>query len=280
MKNIAIGLLALASLSGFTRASAQQNGHVIVDNKSDQFVRVLIDSRAVNGNELQEASIWYSFEPSESSRLFVNNQKLIASNVGYRCVTAAGSSPADRSKVWVTGERAKNGALVIEITNKSLPVRNEKREAVRAAWAVIESQTAAVMMAAHPTATDLEASYESAWDVRHHGQRAAGRFGLTYKYTWRSGVFDDKHWTRLDFFFDQNGKISDIRPASDKPGATSALFAPFAGSDLLVELLEKEILSSEEVKHNRTFGPLVREAAARNDACSMLELWIRLCQES
>lgn len=280
MKAQFLTVLALAALSlgRNPQAEGTEAGEVIVQNRTDQFVRLQLDGWRDTRNQVLARSGTYEFGPGERAKLQYEHSAIVAADLRYRLDTAAGSTPADGGKVWTSPFSPTKGCVEVDITEDLLAPRQESRTSVRKAWALVESQTAVILGVAHPSALFLGLEYEGACGVLQDGADRKGHFVLTYTYRWKSGVFGDVNWTRMEFFFDEGGKLYHLRPARSRPGGTSSFMPPFGFSNAVVDWLEDKIRECERIKSDPAVRRMFEAVADQNDARLLLQTWIQIQQ--
>lgn len=271
-------VVALLTLCGPASAADVPTGEVVVHNRTDQFVQLSLVGWTDAQNESVTASGTYSFAPGERWWLQHDGIQIRAASLRYRLVTAAGTTPFETDRVWVTRLSAGNERLEFDITAELLAPRKESRPEVRKAWALIEAQSATILTVAHPSAELLSLQYEATSNVVEQGVTQEGHFALTYTYRWKSSVFDTRNWTRLEVFFDERGKLYWLQVARSEPGGTSSFIEPFTFSTMVVDWLETQILESEKLAHEPVARRLFEAAAGKNDARLLLQTWLQVLQ--
>jgi len=275
-----LATIVLACITPFagTSSSSGIGPAVVVDNRSDQVVVLQVSSWIGAGEGEVSRSARYELAPRRRTRLLYGDKQLRATKVRYRLATAAGSTPKDSGKVWMSRSSPSSSVLEIVVDESLLPSRSERRAVVRAAWALVEARAEECLRVAHPTATLTRLEHEGTFGVTQNGQSRPGHFVLTYRFQWISDLFGDSHWTRLDYFFDANGRLYGLSPATDRPGSTSSFMDPFLFSDGLVNWIEDELLNSEAIQEDAALRSALRLALEHNDARGLLMLWLQIEQ--
>ena len=106
-----------------------------------------------------------------------------------------------------------------------------------------ESRAKGILFFMHPTASFRKVEHvrtTGVVDARTRKERE-GHYCLEYRFSWKSGLFDDEHTTLLQAFFDEDGKLGEI-----VGGKTTTFVKPFTASNIVLAAVKEQILEAFE----------------------------------
>src|SRR5262249_21299204 len=123
----------------------------------------------------------------------------------------------------------------------------------------------------HPTAEFQKLKLvQSDKVVDENNKVRRGHFVLTYRFSWKSGLFQDNHTTDLDFFFDGKGRFYQVDVGEN---GTTTFIDPFVGENLVVKAVKHGIIKKVDKEGTAADRKLVRQLLQVGDAQGLLE-WI------
>jgi hypothetical protein len=113
---------------------------------------------------------------------------------------------------------------------------------------------------AYPTAT-YQSATATVTGVKRDGRAVPGEFAVTMRYTWKN-LFNDTNTSDLIFFFDPNGRLTELQA-----GSTTSIFNQFSTADLVINAVKdelmKEVAKWKDATARQTAATLINKADAR-----------------
>lgn len=267
-------ILAVASTAAAHNTLPRaKTGKVAVTNHTDQHVKITTDHWTNTRGRQVTRSVSWDFAPGESASLQINGSPFIAGKLGYSLRTAAGRTP-EAGKVWIANYSG-SGTFRVDIRATNIAKRNSSRSAVVKAWSLLEAPDTVrgILLMAHPTAEFRSIQHDKTTNVvDRSGKTLPGEFAVQYTYRWKSPLSGELNWTEFVFFFDARGGLESLRTR------TSSWFEPFAGMDLLGQLVRDVLLEDPEIKNSAVRTATVRRLFREGNAKALLVYVLQLGQ--
>jgi hypothetical protein len=171
-----------------------------------------------------------------------------------------------------TSLRAVGTILLLALLSPAA-ARAQDDKAVARARAYLENEERAkgILFFAHPTAEFQKLKLVQTDQVVDENNKVLrGHFVLTYRFSWKSGLFQDNHTTDLDFFFDAKGRFYKI-DVGEK--GTTTFIEPFTAANLVVKAVKDGLIKKVDKEGTAADRKLVRQLLQDADARGLLE-WI------
>jgi hypothetical protein len=169
---------------------------------------------------------------------------------------------------------AKLALAAVALTCGAATAQAQDKDKVEAARKYLTNKANAegILFFMHPTAQFESVSCDQ-FDVTDSksGQVRKGWFCLRLRFVWKSKLFDDDNTSDLHVFYDDKGRLHDVRA-----GATTTFVKPFAAANLALAAVKDALL--ENVK-----DPAERKAVAKliegGDARLLLRYLLQMDQK-
>lgn len=277
-----LGIMAIMFVAASNSAQAAVTGKVKLHNHTDRYVTV-VSNYWVNysGRKIVTEYTW-KLKPYATVIPVINNHKIYASNFGYRLKSTLGETPArSTGKVWFSSN-VKNGYLDVHVYSHNLYPKKAKtsnRTAnIQTARRQLDKRSNAqgILSFAHPTCKITRFNHEGTYDVvkKATGQKQHNHFVLRYKYNWYGQLLEDSGFTRMDFFFNEHGKIYQVKVVSD-----SADVKAFSASPIMLAMMRDKVLRDPNIRNNPVRVAKMKSLFNSGNAQAMLLYVLQLDQE-
>lgn len=271
-RNAALGLLIVLGGFNIALASPTKALRVRVSNHTDSKV-VVLANYGIDGNGRTRTTTHaaWRFAPNEVATLAADGSPIVASKFGYYIVTKAGTTPAEIGRVWVAESSKDADYLEIDIRPGRLARPGLATDAVEARRFIEDPDRAKIILrCAHPTAALRSYEYLSCGKTRTWGREDGGVY-VTYRFYWKSELFDSNHSTTFTFRFDANGVFTSL-----DVDHTLTWVPAFSASDMVVGILKDAIRNDPDIQKDPATRRLVEQLLANADAKGLLELVLHL----